>query len=158
MREVIDGEESEAVPVDSGVPKGTVPGPLLFLCHISGLQGAVKSTVRLFADDCLLYRQIKSREDHISLQQDQNLETRTKAWGMRFNAKKCYIIGINSKPTHSYQLDGHILQEVQENPYICIQNRQFNTYACINMQWRIQRGFRGSLDPPSVLKYPVKMK
>ena len=84
MREVIDGEESEAVPVDSGVPQGTVLGPLLFLCHINDLPDAVKPTVRLFADVCLLYRQVKSTEDHISLQQDlQNLETWAKTWGMR---------------------------------------------------------------------------
>ena len=119
MRVVIDGEESEAVLVDSGVPQGTVLGPLLFLCHINDLPDSVKSTVRLFADDCLLYRQIKSREDHISLQYDlQNLETWAKTWGMRFNAKKCYIMSINNKSTHFYQLDGHILQQVPVNPYL----------------------------------------
>ena len=36
---------------------------------------------------------------------------------MRFNAKKCYIVSINIKSTHFYQLDGHILQQVPENPY-----------------------------------------
>ena len=94
-------------------------GTLLFLCHINDLPDSVKSTVRLFADDCLLYRQIKSREDHISLQFDpQNLETWAKTWGMHFNAKKCYIMSINNKSTHFYQLDGHILQQVPENPYL----------------------------------------
>ena len=117
MRVVIDGKASEAVPVDSGVPQGTVLGPLLFLCHINGLPDAVKSTVRLFADDCLLYRQVKSTEDHISFQQDlQNLETWAKTWGMRFNAMKCYIMSINSKSTHFYQLDGNTLQQVPKNP------------------------------------------
>ena len=48
MRIVIDGEESEAVTVDSGVPQGKVLGPLLFLCHINDLPDTVKSTVRLF--------------------------------------------------------------------------------------------------------------
>ena len=44
MKVVVDGEESEAVKVDSGVPQGTVLGPLLFLCHIIDLPDAVKST------------------------------------------------------------------------------------------------------------------
>ena len=45
-----------------------VLGPLLFLCHINDLPDRLKSTVRMFADDCLIYREIKSRADQIQLQ------------------------------------------------------------------------------------------
>ena len=76
MKVVVDGEESDSVTVDSGVPQGTVLGPLLFLCHIDDLPDAVKSTVRLFADDCLLYRSIRNRDDPLALERDlQQLET-----------------------------------------------------------------------------------
>ena len=81
----------------------------------------MKSTVRFFADDCLLYRPIKSIKDHVTLQKDlQQLEDWSKSWGMRFNAKKCYIMSINSKSSHFYELDKHILQQVPENPYLCV--------------------------------------
>ena len=53
---VVEGEHSSPVNVDSGVPQGTVLGPLLFLCFINDLPLHVSSSVRLFADDCLLYR------------------------------------------------------------------------------------------------------
>ena len=64
MRVVVEGEHSEYAHVDSGVPQGTVLGPLLFLCHINDLPESVKSQVRLFADDCLLYREINTTKDH----------------------------------------------------------------------------------------------
>ena len=119
MKVVVDSEKSESVTVDSVVPQGTVLGPLLFLFHINDLPDAVKSTVRLFADNCLLYCPIKNMEDHISLQRDlQQLETWASTWGMLFNAKKCYIMSINTKSTLFYQLDSHILQQVPENPYL----------------------------------------
>ena len=70
MRVVIDGQLSSEASVDSGVRQGTVLGPLLFLCYINDLPSAVRSQVRLFADDCFLYREIHSRQDHIILQQD----------------------------------------------------------------------------------------
>ena len=53
--------------VDSGVPQVTVLGPILFLCHINDLPNSVKSSVRLFADDCLLYREINNESDHTTL-------------------------------------------------------------------------------------------
>ena len=103
MKVVVDGEFSEEATVDSGVPQGTVLGPLLFLCHINDLPDSVKSQVRLFADDCLLYRQIKSQADHLVLQKDlQSLERWAEKWGMRFNASKCYILSVQNKSSHFY--------------------------------------------------------
>ncbi|VDI25149.1 Hypothetical predicted protein, partial [Mytilus galloprovincialis] len=122
MKVVVEGEQSEEVKVDSGVPQGTVLGPLLFLCHINDLPDTVKSSVRLFADDCLLYRTIKTEKDHKLLQEDlASLEDWANKWGMRFNAKKCYILSIKNKSQRFYTLNGHILQQVQSNPYLGVQ-------------------------------------
>lgn len=122
MRVVLEGTESEEVTVMSGVPQGTVLGPLLFLCHINDLPQSVKSTVRLFADDCLLYREIRTFQDHLTLQEDlRQLEQWAHKWGMKFNAKKCYI--LSSKPTSNffYNLDGTILKQVDKSPYLGVQ-------------------------------------
>ena len=82
MTVVIEGTSLEATTVDSGVPQGTV---LLFLCHINDLPQTVKSQVRLFADDCLLYREINGQNDHHTLQNYlKNLEEWANTWGMRF--------------------------------------------------------------------------
>ena len=67
MRTIVEGEKSNETTVDSGVPQGTVLGPILFLCHINDLPDSVTSSIRLFADDCLLYRTIKTAKDHQQL-------------------------------------------------------------------------------------------
>ena len=68
-------------------------GSLLFLCHSNDLPSRVKSTVRLFADDCLLYETINTSQDQIQLQKDlKSLEKWASLWGMRFNASKSYIM------------------------------------------------------------------
>ena len=62
---------------------------------------------------------IRFRSASIALERSlQQLETWTKTLGMRFNAKKCYLMSINQKSAHFYQLDGHILQQVPDNPYL----------------------------------------
>ena len=120
MRIIVEGEASEEATVHSGVPQGTVLGPLLFLCHINDLPDRVRSSiVRLFADDCLLYRTIRNVQDHLLLQEDlRQLETWAADWGMLFNASKCYILSINSKSSFYYQLNNTILKHVDNNPYL----------------------------------------
>ncbi|KAL8621525.1 hypothetical protein ACOMHN_026197 [Nucella lapillus] len=121
MSVVIEGDSSEETTVDSGVPQGTCFGPLLFLCHINDLPDTVKSQVRLFADDCLLYREINSFQDHLQLQNDLcQLETWASDWGMNFNPKKCFILGIQQSSNFIYTLCNTPLQHVSSNPYLGI--------------------------------------
>ena len=118
---VVEGEKSRPVEVRSEVPQGTVFGPLLFLCHINNLPERVTSQIRLFADDCLLYRAINTANDHLRLQQDlNNLQTWAQELGIKFNAKKCYLLSTRNKSSHFYTIGDQILQQVQNNPYLGI--------------------------------------
>ena len=93
---VVDGSSSESARVRSGVPQGTVLGPLLFLTYINDLPSTVSSHVSLFADDCLLYRPIKCRADQEQLQRDLSaLQDWADLWGMCFNHSKCSDLRVS---------------------------------------------------------------
>ena len=90
---VIDGYYSTPCGVISGVPQGSVLGPTLFLIYINDIAADIQSTIRLFADDCLIYRRISSPEDHYILQEDLNrLTVWATTWQMNFNVDKCNIM------------------------------------------------------------------
>ena len=67
---IVDGEASDFVRVKSGVPQGTVLVPLMFLLHTNNISKNLTSQIRLFADDCIMYRPIISTEDSLHPQKD----------------------------------------------------------------------------------------
>jgi hypothetical protein len=72
QRDRVDGQLSEEVRVTSGVPQGSVLGPLLFLAYMNDIWRNIESSIRLFADDCIIYRKINDSSDTDKLQKDQN--------------------------------------------------------------------------------------
>ena len=66
----MEGVSSNVVPVTSGVPHGTVLGPLLFLIFINDMTESITSSVKLFAGNCLACHVINSTDDAIQLQED----------------------------------------------------------------------------------------
>jgi len=119
---VIKGQESSTVKVTSGVPQGTVLAPLLFLCYINDLPNQIKSTVRLYADDVLLYTTINSNADCVRLQNDLDLLDKWAIdWEMKFNFTKCEFLRI-SKRKHpilsTYSIGEYVIQEVTTIKYL----------------------------------------
>ena len=125
QRVVVGGEHSQWVEVDSGVPQGTVLGPLLFLTYINDLPDGLNSTVRLFADDCIIYRDIMNSHDQCALQNDLiKLSHWEKKWQMSFNAQKCFVLRIPSSRSPlvtEYSLGDEILQEVNSHNYLGVE-------------------------------------
>jgi len=123
QRVVINGDESSNAPVTSGVPQGSVLGPILFLIFIDDLPQYTKSSkVRLFADDTIVYLTISSIDDCHKLQEDMNgLEIWESDWLMEFHPAKCNILRITRKKTKiifPYSLHGHPLEEVTSAKYL----------------------------------------
>ena len=112
---VLGGVQSSSISVTSGVPQGTVLGPLLFLIYINDLPDCIKhSTIRLFADDCIIYRPILSDKDTCLLQEDINaIANWASIWLMRFNVSKCCCMQFTQAKVHrinkAYYLHGTAL-------------------------------------------------
>ena len=108
--------------MSSGVPQGTVLGPVLFLLYINDLPNSISSTVKLFADDSVVYRQIQRVEDHSILQQDLfNLEQWASLWQINFAPSKCYTLSVTLKKEPSlftYSLCKSILEGVKFQKYL----------------------------------------
>ena len=119
---VCGGEHSQQAPVLSGVPQGSVIGPLLFLLYINDLPDEIGATVRLFADDTIAYMTITGESDAASLQQDlDKLAAWEEKWDMKFHPQKCSVLSITrskSPKIHNYKLHGHTLESESSSKYL----------------------------------------
>jgi len=86
----LDGKKSCSVSVTSGVPQGSVLGPLLFSIFINDLPSIVSGPIFMFADDTKIFRVIRNKEDQLALQNDLNLlHEWSLQWQLNFNVVKC---------------------------------------------------------------------
>jgi hypothetical protein len=116
QRVVLNGVVSDWMDVESGVPQGSVLGPLLFTVFINDIDQSVISSLLKFADDAKLFRVIYSSDDVESLRTDLGkLFEWSKEWLMLFNVEKCKVMHLGRNNDRcSYSLDGKILSEVLE--------------------------------------------
>ena len=106
----VGGELSEEIRVTSGVPQGSVLGPLLFLAYVNDIAKNIESNIRLFADDCVIYRKILAKDDMTKLQR---VVVRLGEWwvenGMKITPSKSEVISFTRArtkvPLNSYLLD-----------------------------------------------------
>ena len=104
QRVTIDGSKSNWGGKTSGVPQGSVLGPLLFIIYINDLDNGISSDISKFADDSKIGRIIKSESDVKDLQGDlDRLNEWMVKWQMDFNIDKCKVVNIGRKnPQNRY--------------------------------------------------------
>ena len=134
---VLNGVSSETSPVTSGVPQGSILGPILFLIYIDDIVKAnisQGSTLVLYADDILLYRPICTSEDYFFLQRDiDSISNWASTNKMTFNTSKCKSMLISRKRTHCLpatplHLNGSPLEIVSTFKYLGV-------LVSSNLQW-----------------------
>ena len=91
---IVEGEASDWLTVTSGVPQGSLLGPLFFIVYINDLPGVINKdcSIALYADDSKMYRVISTQEDLSTFQSDiDKISDWCKMNKMRINTKECKI-------------------------------------------------------------------
>jgi hypothetical protein len=116
QRVVINGEASEWENVLSGVPQGSILGPLLFIIYINDIDMGITNSILKFADDTKVYGKVGTMQDVENLKKD--LETLCRwssKWQMSFNVDKCKVMHLGKRNEKvEYQMDAVKLVETEE--------------------------------------------
>ena len=97
---------TDLLPVLSGIPQGSILGPLLFLVYVNDIPQYTTSTTLLFADDTKCFRIINDPTDSITLQQDINsLVEWTTEWNLKFNPSKTFQLSFKSRIPTTYTME-----------------------------------------------------
>ena len=113
----VNGKFSDPADVVSGVPQGSVLGPLLFVLFINDLPDIIESMPYLFADDTKACREIRNLEDSQKLQEDlDRMEQWSKDWLLSFHPDKCKVLTFgkfgNVPNAYPYQIGGQVLDRI----------------------------------------------
>ncbi|CAB3993273.1 Hypothetical predicted protein [Paramuricea clavata] len=135
QRVLVNGEISETRPVSSGVPQGSILGPLLFLIYINDLPESITSPavdVSLFADVTKFISVVESPADACVLQAEaRNVEKWAEFWRLKFNAEKCKVLSI-TRERHplvaEYIVNGKTLQHVSSQ-------KDLGVTVCSDLRW-----------------------
>ena len=118
----VGGQLSEEVRVTSGVPQESILGPLLFLAYVNDIWRNIVSTIRHFADDCLIYRKIINNENIEMLQKDLD---RLREWAaenaMKINQGECKAVRFTMarvKDPLNYTLGDQLIPEANSCKYL----------------------------------------
>ena len=128
----MDPKESNSCDVLSSGPQDSVLSPVLFLLYVNDIITDVDSKINLFADECALYREIKSAEDTFALQKDLDRLYRWNCdWDMDFNVSKCFSMSVTLKRniiTSEYYISDELAEKLQSYKYLGV-------YICNDMRW-----------------------
>ena len=116
QRVCIGGGRSGWRRVTSGIPQGSVLGPILFLVFIDDLDEGIKSRILKFADDTKMFGRVDRLEDRLRLQEDlDKVVDWSEDWQMKFNVEKCKVMHLgNMNAGESYYMDNSVLKVVEE--------------------------------------------
>ena len=118
QRVVLNGKFSSWEEVLSGVPQGSVLGPLLFIIFINDMDEVVRqiNILKKFADDTKLGKTVRVAKDREDLQDAlDKLCTWADKWGMVFNVGKCKVMHMgHQNPAFNYTMNGQVLEETKE--------------------------------------------
>ncbi|GAU99811.1 hypothetical protein RvY_10754 [Ramazzottius varieornatus] len=138
QRVTVEGHFSSECVVPSGVPQGSVLGPILFIIAVNNLAKRLQCTVMQYADDIVLWRNIKSKEDCTLLQQDlQRLEDWCKETGLELNPENSPHLCISNKmkkvgvPSGSYTINREKIPLVSEAECLGVK-------LSTKMEWTVQ--------------------
>ena len=115
QRVVINGAASDWAPVTSGVPQGSVLGPVLFIIYINDIDVGLNNLISKFADDTKIGNSIITDHDRMSLQEDlRKIVEWSQRWEMPFNVNKCQILQVGTKNLKfDYEMNGVKLKSAQ---------------------------------------------
>jgi|TARA_B110000196_G_C21147904_1_gene667753 hypothetical protein len=126
MKVKVGDTVSQAKPVMSGVPQGSVLGPLLFLLFINDLPERIKNEIKIFADDV---KMVADPKNYHSIQEDlEELGKWESVWLLMFNVEKCKVLQVGkTNPKNNYMFLGSELEKCNsEKDLGVLFNEKFN--------------------------------